>query len=163
MCAGAASWWNSRCALDGRSNPVIALNMITLIAPRNMSCLAWVIYFPVLLPGLGFLMRLGAVEGCILFLISLCKLLHSQPSRVKVTEGESAYVAAGKCSAQRSLGTSTLRRHAYTVREGSRGSRRRCFWKIIQHTHKRRLFQIIIDGSGQEKHCSVTRFPAYNK
>lgn len=89
--------------------------------------------------------------------------LHSQPSHVEVKEGKNAYNAAGKCSAKRGLGTSTQRRHAYTVCAGSRGSRRRCFWKIIQHTHKRRLFLIIIDGSGKEKHCSVTRFPVYNK
>lgn len=90
--------------------------------------------------------------------------LHSQPSHVEVKEGENAYDAAGKCSAQRSLGTSAPGRHAYTVGAGSQGSGCRCFCKIIQRTHQSRLFVlIIIDGSGLEKHCSVTRFPVYNK
>lgn len=72
MCIGAASWWNSHCALDGRSNPVISFNTITLIAPINTS---WVIYVPVICPVLGFFpMGLGAAEGCILlFLLSQSK------------------------------------------------------------------------------------------
>lgn len=120
-----------------------------------------------LFPSVGFCDASGAAEGCILLsLISQCKqgLLHSQPSHVEVKEEESAYDAAGKCSAQRSLGTSTPGRHAHTVSAGSQGSGCRCFCKIIQHTHKRRLFAlIIIDGSGLEKHCSVTHCPVYNK
>lgn len=139
------------------------VNVMILIALIKASCLACVIYVP-----FGGFCDACWCSGSLYPSLSDISVqtgpLHSQPSHVEVKEEENAYDAAGKCSAQRSLGTWTPGRHAYTGSAGSQGSGCRCFCKIIQHAHRRRLFVlIIIDGSCLEKHCYVTRFPVYNK